>query len=206
MISRQIIKENAKAQLGGNIFANTWLMALLVLFVEGGIVSLAGSIIVAASKGFGFILNSLVIGPLAVGSVSIFVSLMRLNKPIDIADLFSGFKNNFGRNFLLALLINIFTFLWTLLFIIPGIVKAYSYSMSYFIANDHPEYDWKTCINESKRLTDGHKMDLFILDLSFLGWYILGALCFGVGVLWVAPYHEASRINYFEAIKNLDSN
>lgn len=206
MISRQIIKENAKAQLGGNIFANTWLMALLILFIEGGIITVASGIIASASAGAGTILNCLVIGPLEVGVISIFVNLLRFNKPIEIEELFSGFKNNFGRNSLLSLLMTIFTFLWTLLFIIPGIVKAYSYSMSYFIANDHPEYDWKTCINESKRLTNGHKMDLFILDLSFLGWYILGVLCFGVGVLWVAPYHKASKINYYEAIKNLDSN
>ncbi len=200
MISRKLIKENAKAQLGNNIFGGTWLTALLVLLVESAI---AGA--VSAIPNVGIVLNSLVIGPLSVGVTAIFVNLMRFNTPIDIGDIFSGFKNNFGRNFLVALLTSIFTFLWLLLFIIPGIVKAYAYSMAFYIANDHPEYDWQTCINESKRLTAGHKGELFMLDLSFIGWYFIGTLCFGLGILWVAPYHQAAKINYFEALVAVDN-
>ncbi len=193
MISRRIIKENAKAQLGNNIFGNLWLMALLVLLIESALVGAAASI------GLG-IAELLLVGPLAVGVVSIFVSLVRGKNEIFIEDLFNGFKINFGRNFLIALLTGIFTILWSLLFIIPGLVKSYSYSMAYYVANDHPEYDWRTCVKESMRLTRGHKMDLFILDLSFIGWYIVGALCLGIGTLWVAPYHTATKINYYEAI------
>lgn len=193
MISRRIIKENAKAQLGNNIFGNLWLMALLVLLIESALVGAAASI------GLG-IAELLLVGPLAVGVVSIFVSLVRGKNEIFIEDLFNGFKINFGRNFLIALLTGIFTILWSLLFIIPGLVKSYSYSMAYYVANDHPEYDWRTCVKESMRLTRGHKMDLFILDLSFIGWYIVGALCLGIGTLWVAPYHTAAKINYYEAI------
>ena len=193
MISRQTIKQNAKNMLGNKLFGSIWLMAVLVLFLE--------SAILAAASSFGFgIITLLITGPLSVGVISVFVNLARGSGSINIEDMFSGFKNGFGRNFLVALMSGIFVFLWSLLFVIPGIIKTYSYSMAYYIANDHPEYDWNTCIKESKRLTNGHKMDLFILDLSFIGWYFVGALCLGIGALWVAPYHSAARVGYYEAI------
>ncbi len=197
MISRQIIKENAKLQLGNNIFGNNWLLALLVVLIQTAVV---GAVSATVS-----ILGVLILGPFTVGVTSVFVNLMRQNKPIDIADMFDGFKVSLSRNILLSLLVTLFTTLWSLLFIIPGIVKYYSYSMAYFIANDHPEYDWNTCIKESMRLTNGHKMDLFVLDLSFIGWYFVGALCLGIGTLWVAPYHFASKQNYYEAILGLQN-
>ena len=197
MISRQIIKQNAKLQLGNNVFGSTWLMALLILLIESAIVSVAGYC--------GGIPAMLVTGPLAVGVTSVFVFLLRGKNAIDIEDMFSGFKNNFGRNLLLGFLANLFIALWSLLFIIPGIVKTYAYSMAYYIANEHPEYDWKVCLDESQRLTRGHKLDLFVLDLSFIGWYIVGAMCLGIGTLWVAPYHAAAKINYYDAIMKLSS-
>ncbi|MEE1279133.1 MAG: DUF975 family protein, partial [Acutalibacteraceae bacterium] len=58
------------------------------------------------------------------------------------------------------------------------------------------------CIKASMALMEGHKMDLFILDLSFIGWYIVGSLCFGIGNLWVAPYHQATHAQFYESIKN----
>ena len=146
----------------------------------------------------------LIEGPLGVGVAFVFISLMRGKNKIDIEDMFKGFRDNLGRNLLLGFLANLFVALWSLLFIIPGIVKLYAYSMAYYIANEHPEYDWKACLDESQRLTRGHKLDLFVLDLSFIGWYIVGALCLGIGVLWVAPYHACAKVNYFDAIMKID--
>ena len=84
---------------------------------------------------------------------------------------------------------------------IPGIIKAYSYSMAFFIKADHPEYDWRTCLDESKRLTSGHKMDLFVLDLSFIGWGIIGALCLGIGSLWVMSYRYATLAQCYKVLQ-----
>ena len=196
MISRQIIKQNAKLQLGNNIFGNIWLMALLILLIQSAILSVASYC--------GGIPAMLIEGPLGVGVAFVFISLMRGKNKIDIEDMFKGFRDNLGRNLLLGFLANLFVALWSLLFIIPGIVKLYAYSMAYYIANEHPEYDWKACLDESQRLTRGHKLDLFVLDLSFIGWYIVGALCLGIGVLWVAPYHTCAKINYFDAIMKLN--
>ena len=196
MISRQIIKNNAKLQLGNNIFGSIWLMALLILLIQ--------SCIIGVASYCGGLPAMLIEGPLNVGVVFVFISLMRGKNNIDIEDMFKGFRDNFGRNLLLGFLANLFIALWSLLFIIPGIVKAYAYSMAYYIANEHPEYDWKACLDESQRITRGHKLDLFVLDLSFIGWYIVGALCLGIGVLWVVPYHACAKINYFDAIMKLD--
>ena len=69
------------------------------------------------------------------------------------------------------------------------------------IKADHPEMDAMTCIKESQKLMNGHKMDFFILQLSFIGWLIVGALCCGIGTLFVAPYMEASKANFYESIK-----
>ena len=171
------LKAQARAQLGGGIFKNEWLTALAVCFIAMAICSAAGGLL----PGIGALILS---GPMTYG----------------VADVFRGFPEDFGGTLLLGLLSSLFTFLWGLLLVVPGIVKAYSYSQAFFVKVDRPEYDWRACMDESIRLMDGHKMDLFILDLSFLGWYIVGALCIGVGTLWVYPYHMAARTKFYEEL------
>ena len=94
----------------------------------------------------------------------------------------------------------IFIFLWSLLFIIPGIVKSYSYAMCMYVKSDHPDYDWRACLDTSRQLMQGNKWRLFVLDLSFIGWYIVGAMVVGIGTLWVTPYHQATRAQFYEAL------
>lgn len=115
-------------------------------------------------------------------------------------DLFSAF-DIFGSAFVLNLLIALKVFAWSLLFVIPGIVKMYAYSMAYYVKLDHPDYGWKACIDESRQLMDGHKWEKFVLDLSFLGWIIVGSLCLGVGTLWVTPYMEATNAQFYEYVR-----
>ena len=193
-MTRIEIKERAKQQLGNNIFGNKWLMALLFVFIVAVVSSVAGSIVPA--------LGALIVsGPLGYALTYIFLKQARDNQDMDFKDLTRGFTDCFGDSFLIALMTAIFTALWSLLFVIPGIVKAYSYSMAYYIKCDHPEYNWRQCINESMRIMNGHKMELFVLVLSFIGWYILGSICFGFGVLFVVPYHYMARSNFYEALK-----
>ena len=164
-MTRQEIKARAKDQLGNNLFCNAWLFAVLACFIFGVICSAAGSIIV----GIGAVI---VTGPLSFGLNYLFLKQARDHQPMDLGDMFKGFSSDFGQNLLIGLMTAIFTALWSLLLIVPGIVKAYSYSMVYYIKADHPEYDWRQCIAESQAMMNGHKMDLFILDLSFIGWMI----------------------------------
>ena len=120
---------------------------------------------------------------------------------VDIGDLFVGFTECFGESLLLSLLTAIFTFLWSLLFVIPGIVKSYSYAMAPYILQDDSKKDWKTCLDESRAMMKGYKWKLFCLDLSFIGWYIVGALCLGIGALFVYPYHYMARTNFYLDLK-----
>ncbi len=114
----------------------------------------------------------------------------------------SGFKENFLRNAFLQFMRGLFIFLWMLLLIIPGIVKAYAYSMSFYIVNREPESEAMAAITKSKEYMYGNKTDLFMLDLSYLGWYILGLFTFGILWLWIIPKHLVARVMYFEEIYN----
>ena len=93
--------------------------------------------------------------------------------------------------------------LWSLLFVIPGIVKACSYAMTFYIKAENPNLTATEAITESRKMMDGHKLDYFFLQLSFIGWYIVGAICLGIGVLWVNTYREASNAIFYEHIKGV---
>ncbi|EMF0269100.1 DUF975 family protein [Enterococcus hirae] len=121
-------------------------------------------------------------------------------------DAFRGFTGLFlGGVILLAILISIFTTLWALLFVIPGIIKSYSYSQSYFIYYDViTETGEKpgvlNTITASRKLMDGYKGKLFWLDLSFIGWHILAMLTAGIGYLWLNPYITATKAAFYEQL------
>lgn len=195
-MTRAELKTRAKAQLGNGIFKDNWLFAVIVILIYG---LLAGAI--NAIPGAGSAASLIISGPLSYGIAKLFLKQAKDGEKMEIGSLFDGFKDDFGGNLVLGLLRDIFVVLWSLLFVIPGIVKAYSYSMAFYIKADHPDYDWRACLDESKKMTKGHKMELFILDLSFIGWLIVGAICFGVGTLWVAAYMQATRAQFYEALK-----
>jgi len=192
MIPNGELKTRARMQLGNSLFSNNWMMGLLACLIFSAITGAAGTVI----PGVGAFV---VTGPLTAGLGFFFLSQSRTGSS-DLAGLFEGFKRDFTGTFVLGLLISIFVALWSILFVIPGIVMTYAYSMAFYIKCDHPEYDWRTCIDQSKAMMSGHKGELFYLDLSFIGWYILGILCCGVGTLWVIPYHSATRAQFYQAL------
>lgn len=194
-MNRVEIKARARAQLGGGIFQNAWMMGLVVCLLIGLLETTATSVLPVVG-------GILVIGPLEYGMAYIFLKQARDGQPVQMGDMFRSFQDDFGGTLLIGLMTGLFTFLWSLLFFIPGIVKAYSYSMVYYIKVDHPDYDWKMCINESRRMMTGHKWEKFVLDLSFIGWILVGSLCFGVGTLWVTPYMTAAEANFYESIRD----
>ena len=187
------LRQRARKTLGGNIFDQKWLMALAVSFVLSAILGTASTI----TSGIGSIILT---GPIMFGLYKSFLIATRTKEDINFNNAFDGFKN-FGQTFLLGLMQSIFVMLWSLLFIIPGIVKTYAYSMAYYIMADHPEYTWKQCLDESQKMTKGYKWQLFCLDFSFIGWIIVGALCLGIGTLWVTPYQYAARTEFYHALK-----
>ncbi|KEK25480.1 DUF975 family protein [Bacillus gaemokensis] len=143
----------------------------------------------------------LIIGPLTLGAYYLVLNAIR-EKEVRIGQLFRWFTdgNKFIKSFLTYLLVYIYIALWTLLLIIPGIIKSFSYSMTYFILNDHPEYSMNQAITESRRMMDGHKMDYFLLCLSFIGWFLLSIVTLGIGFLWLVPYFYTTTAAFYEEI------
>lgn len=105
---------------------------------------------------------------------------------------------------ILTLLVGVFTFLWSLLFIIPGIIAALSYSQSMFIMADNKNIDPLDAISESKRLMQGHKAEYFVLQLSFIGWVLLSSITFGIALIWAIPYMQITYAMYFDELKKVN--
>ena len=187
------IRAKARQDLGNGIFKSQWMTALAACLIYSVIVG-----ILSAIPYVGSIASLLLAGPMAFGLVRYFMKSARDESPA-IENLFDGFSDFVG-NFCLYFMMNLFLVLWSLLFVIPGIIKSYSYSMAFYIKNDHPEYSWKECIDESRRMMDGHKFDLFCLQLSFIGWALLCILTVGIGYLWLVPYMQAATANFYDSL------
>lgn len=155
---------------------------------------------VLASLSFSNISNilSLLALPLSWGLT---VSLLRNHREesVDLENLFDGFRGGrYTRVFCAIFLVNLFTFFWALLLIIPGIMKAFSYALTPYIIMDEPELTARQAITRSCEIMEGRRWKLFCLYLSFIGWGILSLLTFGIGFLWLAPYMNASIAAFYE--------
>lgn len=142
----------------------------------------------------------LIIGSaVSVGYSKFNISLIDGNKP-RLAQLFECF-NKWTTAVASRILTSIFITLWSLLFVIPGIIASFSYAMTPFVLAENPGMTATAAITESKILMQGNKWRLFCLELSFIGWYILGVLTFGIAYIWVIPYHQAAMAAFYRDIK-----
>ncbi len=121
-------------------------------------------------------------------------------RPFEFNDLFSQF-DRFGTGFAQSFLRNLYVALWSLLLIVPGIIKSLSYSMTPFILAENPDMTASEAINRSKEMMDGHKMELFILGLSFIGWTLLAALTLNLGYLALNPYTNAAYAAFYRQLQ-----
>ena len=119
----------------------------------------------------------------------------------ELGEIFRGFKGNYLNVVKTMFLMDLKTFLWICLFIVPGVVKAYEYSMIPYLLAENPNLSASEAFSLSKQMTTGQKMDLCVLDLSFLGWIILGLICCGIGILFVQPYPEATKAEVYLNLK-----
>ena len=124
-------------------------------------------------------------------------------REFQLNDLFSKF-DYFGAGFCQNFLRGLYVFLWTLLFIIPGIVAQYRYAMTPFIMAEHPELTASEAIRASKKMMDGNKWALFCLDFSFFGWALLSALTLNIGNLWLNPYRNAAYAAFYRRVSVSD--
>lgn len=126
----------------------------------------------------------------------------RITENCGLDCLFGGFKAGYLRNVGTMALMTLYVFLWSLLLLVPGIIKTYSYSMTTYIRGEFPELSASESINLSAKLTDGHKGDLFYLDLSFMGWSILSAFTMNIlAIVYVIPYYNAAKAFAYEECK-----
>jgi len=138
-------------------------------------------------------------GPFTLGFTGLFLYRVR-GGDFEIKNMFWGF-NRFASGFSVMFFTSVFTTLWTLLLVIPGIVKAFGYSMAYFIVCDDPETGAYDALKKSQIMMKGYKMKLFLLELSFAGWGLLCILTLGIGFLWLNPYMSLSMANFYENLK-----
>ena len=187
-----MLKQNSELRAEARVaLTDKWVMGAVTTLVFGAVSGAASYIPVV-----GTILVAL---PMMYGYSIVMLSVMRGGE-MNIGGLFDRF-NDFGRIVGTKLLQAIYTFLWTLLLVIPGIIKNYSYAMTDFILKDQPELANNAAIEKSMAMMDGNKMKLFLLDLSFIGWAILCLFTFGIGFLFLQPYVQSAHAAFYEDLK-----
>lgn len=193
MVDRVRAKESGKMQLTGR-----WGEAIVAFLLVS--IVMIGMSLIGELPYVGWIITFVLGGVWPLG-MAIYSLKFSNGELVGIEDIFGGF-NNWLTSFCVYLLMTVFTFLWTLLFIIPGIIKSISYSMSYYILAENPELSASEVINRSKELTQGHKWDIFVTYLSFIGWGILACLTLGIGYLWLTPYMNITMANVYKQLSD----
>ena len=149
-----------------------------------------------------FLLNFFLLYPLTLGYSVAHKDLLQNGDAAVTRNTVRHAFTDYVRNAVSILLVYVYTALWTLLFIVPGIVKGLAYSLTPFIVKDNPQLSPNQAINLSMKMMKGHKFDLFYLYLSFIGWIFLAILTLGIGLLWVIPYMQTSMAAFYLDVKN----
>jgi uncharacterized membrane protein len=194
MVRSAELRARARASLDG-IWGRSALHLLLAYIVIGVPLGLINMI-----PFIGWLAVLVVTGALTLGIYGYYLEIARGDKSVSFGTYFSGF-NQFVEAFLLYLLMAIFTFLWTLLLIIPGIIAGIRYSQAYYIMRDNPGIGALEAISRSKQMMDGHKWRYFVLYLTFIGWALLACLTFGIGFLWLYPYILTTFAHFHDDLK-----
>lgn len=173
----------------------------IITFITNGAASAIILFAVCASFA-SLVLRLFILAPLSIGSNRFFMELRENeNTPLDRI-LYIYKQGNLGNSVLTIFLMNLYITLWALLLFIPGIIKAYEYRMVPYILSENPGIERKRAFKLSKEMMTDNKMDSFILDLSFIGWYILSLFTAGIlSVLYVNPYVSATNAELYAALR-----
>ena len=196
MKTRAELKAMAKEQIRGKL----GILFLIYLIIFG--ISFLAGFVLALIPGGGLVASIIITPAFSISLIRVYLSLANGVTP-EAKDSFSGF-DDFWSAFKVTFLVGLFTFLWSLLFVIPGIIKAFSYSQAMNIVAENKGMSALEAINRSKAMMEGHKLDLFILSLSFIGWEILASFTFGILYIWLLPYMQATMINFYNDLKTLN--
>ena len=198
MKTRAELKAMAKEQIKGNL--GPLFVISLIIFGITYVASLLLSLIPLGN----LICDLIIIPAFSLSTLRIYLALVNYGQSPAAREAFSGF-NDFFTAFKTTFLTTLFTFLWSLLFIIPGIIKGYSYAMAMYVVAENPGISALEAINRSKEMMEGHKMELFVLYLSFFGWSLLTVITFGIAGIWTIPYMNATMANFYNEIKPLEA-
>lgn len=154
------------------------------------------------TSGLTTLVSILLVFPFAVGFLNSLRKLLVTGDNNLVPNAFHIAFSNYWHKVWAMLWAYILTVLWSLLFIIPGIIKSFSYAMTPFIIEEYPELTATEAIHRSRMMMRGHKFDLFWLLLSFIGWGILNIFTLGIGTLWLVPYMETSMAAFYGEVKN----
>ena len=229
MWTRQLLKENGKIAFKRNYWTCVAVSAIVMLLGGGGIVGgndyefnvqteqqqFKGDLLTAIPSYFLYALGAATLMAVAVAiCVNILLSnvvaigcnryfLENREHKTDVGQIFYGFKEGrYGTNVWIMFLRQLYIFGWSLLFVIPGIVKSYSYMMVPYILAENDDLDKDRVFEMSRDMMYGHKMEAFVLELSFLGWTLLGALTAGVlNIVYANPYIHATMAEFYSALK-----
>jgi uncharacterized membrane protein len=208
------IKRNARKALAGKwglaiqltllvFLINTILPFIVEVFLSGGFFNWANQDSTPLGSDIFRLILALASIPLGIAVYWFYLSLTRFEN-VQITKVFAIYKD--GRTSFkligVSFLIGIFVALWSLLLIIPGIIKSLSYSQTFFLLKDHPEYSVLEAITESRKRMNGYKWKFFLMNLSFIGWGILCLFTLGIGLLWLTPYIYASLATFYNELIN----
>jgi len=210
ILNRKLIKQEAKEFIGQERKWLTMGLACLPLMLINGAISGGFSFVInynsegdVSSSNFssGTSIIAWLLLPFMVGMAGYFLNHLRGANP-DWKSLYREGIDNYGDYIKVTVITDIIITLWTLLFIIPGIIKMYEYRFVNYIIHDNPELDHKDARDLSKRMTDGFKLDIFVMDFSFFFWIMLTAITFGIAYIYVAPYMNCTTAMYYENLKH----
>jgi uncharacterized membrane protein len=187
VVLMQMARESLKGKWG--LAIGTFLLYMLI------------SVVLQMIPILGIIASLVITGPFALGLTYFTLSISR-NQDAKLEQIFQGF-NNFGTALGAYLLMALFIILWTLLLIVPGIIAAISYSMTFYIIADDNSIGAMDAIDKSKKMMYGYKWKYFCLCLRFLGWALLCILTLGIGFLWLMPYMQVSMAKFYDDVKTI---
>ncbi|ULL16955.1 DUF975 family protein [Paenibacillus sp. H1-7] len=198
------LREKARQTLQGR-WMNFVGYTIVILILSAVIPNVFERIDPKDSAGLGTILSLLysllIVNAVTMGVYALYLRAAR-GQEVSLGMIFEYFSNGrYVKTILFYLLMGIYLFLWTLLLLIPGIIKSFSYALAPLVLIDDPQLTVNEAITRSRQMMDGYKWKLFCLYLSFIGWLLLSIVTLGIGLLWIIPYMQASLSHFYLELK-----
>ena len=202
MWERAELKSRSKLVMKRNYW-NMFIVSAIVMVLSGGLSINTDNLTFFYGNAFfvgliGVLLGVFVVNPLTCGEARFYLLNLDENQKLD--ELFYFFKHDYANVVKIMFIKNVRIFLWALLFVIPGVIKSYEYGMIPYILAEDSSISAEDAFLRTRELTNNQKLNIFVLDLSFVGWYLLGSFLI-IGTLFVAPYYQGTHVELYNELK-----